>query len=193
MNRFSCLLFAFMLISACSQKDKDPNPGPVMKYINLNHTEAKKGSPQRLDLDEDGTKDFTFTAFLVGDPVLKQDRLTFVATSTMDTYLLSIENTETGKRMNGGELVGLVPPSGFQWFEIALVVLTEKITPQEGPVFWRGDWKDASHHFLAVQIKKNGSRYNGWVELSMDTTGEKIILHKAAISLEPNKNVKTGY
>jgi hypothetical protein len=38
----------------------------------------------------------------------------------------------------------------------------------------------------------NKQRFNGWIELSFDTNGEKIILHKAAISKMPEKYVIAG-
>ena len=193
MNRFSILLLSFILISACSKKNDEVQPGPNMKYTDLHQAEVKLGTTQRLDLDEDGTIDFTLQAILIGDPVAKEDRRTFVAGSTIDTYLLGIDNTEIGKRLNEGELIGLVPPGGFEWFQVALVVLTEKIISESNPPYWRGEWKDASHQFLPVQIGKNGSRHNGWIEISTDTDGERMILHKAAISIVPNTDVRAGY
>ncbi|HYJ37288.1 MAG TPA: hypothetical protein VEV87_01680 [Chitinophagaceae bacterium] len=193
MNRFSILLFSFILISACNKNDDRVQPGPDMKYTDLQQAEVKTGTTQRLDLDEDGTIDFSLQVILIGDPVAKEDRHTFVAGSTIDTYLLAIDNTETGKRLNKGELIGLVPPGGFEWFQVARVVMAEKIISESKPPYWRGEWKDGSHQFLSVQIGKNGSRYNGWIEISTDTNGERMILHKAAISKVPYADVRAGY
>jgi hypothetical protein len=153
---------------------------------------VKKGTTQRIDLDEDGTIDFTFKTLLIGDPVLKQDRNAFVVGSTIETYLLAIDNTETGKRLAEGDLISLMPPSGYDWFQVAMIVMTEKIVPESGAHYWRGEWKDASHHYLPIQIRREGLRYNGWIETSMDTNSERLILHKAAISTEPHKDVNAG-
>jgi len=35
--------------------------------------------------------------------------------------------------------------------------------------------------------------YNGWVEISSDIAGEKMLLHKAALSKEPNAIIQAGY
>jgi hypothetical protein len=137
----------FLLVSGCHKEDDQMQSGPSMKYVDLNESEVRMGSTQRIDLDEDGRIDFSFKTLLIGDPVLKRDRLAFVAASTIETYLLVIDNTETGKRSGQGNHIGS-PPSGYEWFQIAQIVMTEKIIPESKPVFWEGTWRDALHHFL---------------------------------------------
>ena len=193
MSRSSILILCFILIASCQKKENDVLPAPKMKYIDLHQSEVNMSTTQRIDVDEDGTIDFSFKTYLIGDPILKQDRHVFVVGSTIETYLLAIDNTETGKRMEKGDLIGLMPPSGFEWFQIAQIVMTEKVISESNPNYWRGEWKDASHHFLPIQVRRNGLRYNGWIETSMDTNGERMILHKAAISTEAHKDVRAGY
>jgi len=193
MSRSSILILCFILIASCQKKENDVLPAPKMKYIDLHQSEVNMSTTKRIDVDEDGTIDFSFKTYLIGDPILKQDRHVFVVGSTIETYLLAIDNTETGKRMEKGDLIGLMPPSGFEWFQIAQIVMTEKVIPESNPNYWRGEWKDASHHFLPIQVRRNGLRYNGWIETSMDTNGERMILHKAAISTEAHKDVRAGY
>ena len=60
-------------------------------------------------------------------------------------------------------------------------------------VYWDGIWKRASHHFLPVQVTRNGKTYNGWMEISFDMSGDKLVLHKAGISTENDKEIKAGY
>ena len=55
--------------------------------------------------------------------------------------------------------------------------------------FWEGDWKEASHHFVPIQLKKQNGLYNGWIEVSFSTVTEKLTLHKAAICTEANKRI----
>jgi len=45
---------------------------------------------------------------------------------------------------------------------------------------------------LPIQIERNGRLYNGWIELSFSTANEKLILHKAAISVEEGRTVRAG-
>ncbi|MBO9564747.1 MAG: hypothetical protein J7621_18355, partial [Niastella sp.] len=61
-----------------------------------------------------------------------------------------------------------------------------------GNPYWEGAWKQVHHQYLAIQIVKDNKRYNGWVEVSFDTAGEKLVLHKAAISKEAEKAVIAG-
>jgi len=44
-------------------------------------------------------------------------------------------------------------------------MLAEKIIEEAGPDHWEGNWKNASHKHLAIQLRKGDLRYNGWVEL----------------------------
>lgn len=60
------------------------------------------------------------------------------------------------------------------------------------PVHWAGLWKNATHRFLPVQIKRNGQFYNGWIEISFDILNEKLVLHRTAISTEPGREVRAG-
>ena len=68
----------------------------------------------------------------------------------------------------------------------------QKIISLTLPPVWDGHWKNAAHKFLPYQVVVNGKRQNGWVELTADIANEKIILHNAAITKEPEKIIKAG-
>ena len=193
MNQFFILLLAGVLFTGCDKNQPGKSPETKMKYVDLHQSEVKMGSVQRVDLNEDGSIDFNFKAESFGDPILKQERLSFMAKAEINGYLLAIENTETTKRLDKGNLISQIPPSGFGWFGVGQAVLTEKVTSESNEVNWQGDWNDGSHHYLPVQIVKNGSKYCGWIELSMDVANEKMILHQGAISTEAGKDAKAGY
>jgi len=71
-------------------------------------------------------------------------------------------------------------------------MLVQKITSFTAPPVWEGHWRNAVHKYLPYQVLENNSRYNGWVEISIDVPGEKVVLHKVAISKEANKIIKAG-
>lgn len=190
MTRFLLLAFAAIILSSCT-KDLGNLDQPSMRYTDLQNAEIKYGTRQRLDLDGDGTVDFSFQTQLVGDPILQRDRLQYFVASTIKTNLLN-DNNDESPLLSKGEPIKLSHP-GYTWYEVSAIVLTEKITTMTPPAFWQGRWSAANHKFLPVQIDKAGKLYLGWIELSMDKTAEKLVLHKAAISLAPNQSVRAGF
>jgi hypothetical protein len=191
MKRFFLIVATVMTFTSCYQDYTGELVHPNMRYTELQQAEVKPGTSQRLDLDGDGTIDFSFYTQLVGDPILARDRLQFYATSKIKTNLLNNDNDESPVLAKGHQI--MQHHIGYTWYEISAIVLTEKITTLTPPSFWQGRWSDAHHQFLPVQIEKHGKRFMGWIELSMDKTTEKLILHRAAISLDPERTVLAGY
>ena len=184
------LLIAVLV--AC-KKDKIPIPdSPQMRYLDLQNREVKFQQGHRIDLDGDNTIDFTFSTIHVGDPVLRRDRIQFFAGSGFYSFL-PIDHIELSKILRKGDKIGATAPTGYTWYNGAFTVLAEKIIPETGETYWEGPWKNMSHHYLALQIEKNGKRYFGWIELSMDKVAEKLILHKAAISIVQDLEVAAGF
>jgi hypothetical protein len=167
-----------------------PQPQPHMNYRNLNDAVVKAGQGKLIDLDGDGTTDFSFGTLLLGDPILQRDRLQFYAYSGIGKNLLNNE-TDESPVLNKNEKIQLNHP-GYTWYEISAIVLTEKITPMVGNIFWQGRWTDVSHKYLPVQIEKGGGKYQGWIELSFDKLQDRLILHQAAICKEAGQEILAG-
>lgn len=181
-----------LIFSACTKEEIKipPVSHPVMHYTNLQNAEVFPFQARAVDIDSDGVNDFLFGVLLVGDPILQRDRLQYFAYSKVNTNLLSNEQDQSPV-LNKEDLIS-VTHQGYQWFEVSAIVLAEKITTMTGS-FWEGLWKNASHKYLPVQIKRSDKLYHGWIELSFDTVAEKLFLHRAAISTEANKTVKAGF
>ena len=195
MNRLIVLALALLLffLSSCDKEvcEEPAYPLPALHYTDLHNVEVKSGTFTRVDVDGNGTTDFSFETLLVGDPILKRDRLQFYAESKVETYL-PVNGSEQVPMLSQGEWVRAEHP-GHTWYEISAIVLAEKITPMDGAPYWDGMWKAAAHKFLPIMIRKEGVlRYYGWVELSFDTAAGKLILHRAAIATEANKEVRAG-
>lgn len=187
------LLFAIAgLVLACRKEKSEPLPAPhpVMHYKDLQNSEVVYSKPKAVDIDDDGSNDFLFSVELLGDPILQRDRLQYLAHSKVGTNLLNDEKDQSPV-LNKGDSISATH-QGYQWFEISAIVLAEKITTMTNS-FWEGLWKNASHQYLPVQIKKNEKLYHGWIEVSFDTAAGKLLLHKTAISTEAYKTVKAGF
>lgn len=194
MKKFLAVMVSAVLITACDKKDTVDQPEPVhpvMRYTNLGNLAIKFNEQKQLDLDGDNSMDVLFSTVLVGDPVLRRDRRQYFAAAAFDVSFLFNDLDQT-PAFNNGDSIKLTSPAGYDWFNASAGILAEKIIEEIGDPHWEGNWKNANHKFLPVQIAKNNHRYNGWIEISFKTGTEELILHRAAISTEADKNIKAG-
>jgi hypothetical protein len=185
------ILTTAIILSSCYGDYEEVFNQPAMHYIDLQDKKITFGTSQQLDIDANGTTDFTFYTLLVGDPILQRDRRQFYIGSKVKTNLLNDVNDESPVLIKGEPI--MVNHPGYTWYEISAIVLTEKITPVTQPPFWQGRWSEADHKYLPVQLDKGGKLYMGWIELSMNKTTEALTLHRAGISLVPNSVVRAGH
>ena len=193
MRKILIIATAGVLLISCSKKPPINPHGPShprMSYNNLADKEVKYGQSQYVDVDNDGSIDFKFAVLLVGDPILQRDRVQFYANSGIKRNLLNNLVDESPILSKGDSVMKF--HNGYTWWEISSIVLVEKIIENTGS-HWEGLWKNANHQYLPIQIEKNDKFYHGWVELSFNTAGEKLILHKAAISMEEDGTVRAGF
>src|SRR5829696_9178434 len=94
-----------LLAVACMKKAVDEIPQPQMHYTNLHDVEIGANEYYHLDIDANGTPDFTFHTLLVGDPVLKHDRRQFLAGSKVETNLLNNEQDESPRLRKGDRIM----------------------------------------------------------------------------------------
>ena len=194
MNKYLFSALLLIIIAGCKKDPADhPTPGPVhpeMLYKDLGNFEVSKGHSQILDIDNDGITDCSFSVQLVGDPIMKVDKLQYYVFSRIKRNLLNDQNDES-PILNKYDLIKNEHP-GYTWYELSSIVLAQKII-SDGGNSWIGLWKNADHKYLPFQIVKDGNLYHGWIELSMNTVTEKLVLHRSGISTEANKEVKAGY
>lgn len=190
-------VLALAAMTAC-KKDNAPHPPkqpgnqqPEMIYTDLQNQELKFRQAQVVDLDKDGTADIGFATWYIGDPLEKEDEILFFAGSYIHSNLL-VNEANTSHAFNLGETIPVGSYPGHDWYQVAQVEMALKNTPETGNSYWEGAWKQVNHKYLAIQVVRDNKRYNGWIEISFDTAGEKLILHKAAISKEAEKAVIAG-
>jgi len=191
------LFFAILLTAVSCKKEKQAPgtpaiPAAEMEYFNLMDREIKANAPSfSIDVNHDGRKDLAFGTLLVGDPINQVDKLQFLIASNIQVNL-PVNDSEEVPVMNNGDEILPADFNGYRWFELSSVVLVQKVISFTAPDVWEGHWKNAVHSYLPYQVAENGKRYNGWVELSTNLTGEKIILHRAAVCKEANRVIKAG-
>jgi hypothetical protein len=182
-----------LTLFSCKKEIPTPvTPHPEMEYFNLNNREIKANAAGfSIDVNHDGRQDLHFGTLLVGDPIYQVDKLQFLVTTNIAANL-PVNSNEEIPVMENGELILPADFNGYHWFELSSIILVQKITSVTQPVFWDGHWKNATHKYLPYQVMVDNKRYNGWVELSVDITAGKLVLHKAAVSKEADRIIKAG-
>lgn len=190
-----CVLAVLFVVVSCKKgtpTQGTPNPNIAMEYINLYDRDILANAPgYAIDVNHDGRKDLHFVTQLVGDPVAQVDKVQFLVSSNINV-MLPVNSNEEIPVMNSGETIVLDSFNGYQWFDLSSIILVQKIISFTEPDKWEGHWKEARHKFIPYQVVIAGKRYNGWVEISVDITNEKLVLHKAAICKNPETIVKAG-
>lgn len=184
------------LLASCGKIPVSPvNPGPVpqpgLQYINLNDAIVKPGNNQLLDIDGDGVRDLNFKVYLVGDPILKRDRYFYAVSSFENSRLLAAGENESPV-MEKEDLIPVKNLPDFEWYLVAEVNLVQKVIEINRAPYWMGSWVNAIDSYLAFQLVKGPSVFNGWIQLSFDKANEQIVLHHAAFSLQPGVDIKAG-
>lgn len=191
MRSLAMIFCSLAILSACKKtKDILPITPSIMKYTNLHDSVVSFNKSASFDLDGDGEKDVRFATLLVGDPIAKQDKMQWYVASFFHSSL-PVNNEEKIPVLNNADNIPIGNFSGYNWYNASAIVLAQKIITEQ-TTYWEGDWKDVNHRFIPLQVKKNNALYNGWVEISFNKEQEQIILHKAAISNNPNQNIKAG-
>ena len=180
-----------LIILHSTSCDKNPvMPAVNMHYTDLHNMEVKLNDLVRVDLDQDGVNDIRFSTVLVGDPILKTDYHQLTCSTIGNEHTPVNSNNETPALAAGASISANAFP-GYPW-NYALVILTQKVEKDGAPSYWDGNWKDASHRHLAIRINRDNHSYYGWLELSFDSTEEKLVLHRAGFSTSPDTEIKAG-
>jgi hypothetical protein len=182
---------------ACKKPRPEPpvqppvQPAPSMLVKDLADSSLAFGKGASFDLDGNGEKDVLFSTQLVGDPVEQKDKKQWLVSTSFHASL-PVNSIEQIPVLNYLDSIPLNNFSGYEWFNASSILLSQKTIMENTPPFWEGDWKEASHRFVPIQLVKPDGLYNGWIEISFSTANEKLTLHKAAVCKVVNKSVVAG-
>jgi hypothetical protein len=163
-----------------------------MQYTYLNNAEVKYMKPGVwIDLNKDNRADILFEVMRIGDAINKYDRFQFNIVTSIRVNVPVNVNEQIPVFLNNAT-IPLENFDGNNWYGGSEIDLIQKVLFENGSVTWRGNWLAAQRAYLPVQIIIEGKRRNGWIELTAEPQNERLILHRAAISKEPEKVIKAG-
>src|SRR5688572_27190300 len=91
---------------ACIKRAAEEAPHPSMHYTYLNDLEVKLNEYSHVDIDGNGTPDYTFHTMMVGDPILKQDKHQFLVGSKIESSLLN-DNNDQSPKLDKGDVINV--------------------------------------------------------------------------------------
>lgn len=186
------LISALMLLAGCKKTASNPITSiPEMEYIHFNNQEVHFNQRFTVDMNHDGIIDFSAYTLFDGDPVMKADYHQYYFGSAYYTDF-PINNKEEVPMLNKGDRIDGKVFTSYNWYNASDIVMAQKVVTKTQSR-WEGMWKNASHQYLPLRINVDEETYYGWIEVSFDSTSEKIILHKAAMCEEAGKAVKAGF
>ena len=188
-------IIAALVVAACSCKKKSDSPAVTppqeMLYTNLNNVEAGQQQPRSVDADGDGVTDINVTVLAVLDPIAGADKYKFNVSGAAHTDF-PVNASDSMPILQQGASIGNFAFPNYSWVSAATVLLAQKTVTSPPPAVWSGPWKDKSNVYFAFRILKNNRFYYGWCQISFNTTTEKVILHKVAVSKVDGGVVKAG-
>ena len=193
MKWYGWMPLLIVLFAACNKDEiKDPQAPPVMEYTDFNNKEIKVNEYANADLNKDGSKDIFLYTMHVGDALFNRDYLRYHILGSINNFF-PVNNNEESPILSKGDTIAAHTFSGYEWYNATQLLIAQKVTEINPPVYWQGSWKEASHKYLPMRIQKGHDLYYGWIELSFDVKDEKIVMHRAAISRDANKGAKAGF
>jgi hypothetical protein len=187
------LFVAFIACLASCKKDTEiKTPTIPMMYKDLSSRVVNITTPAGIDINGDGPSDVWFEIFHTGDDIQEKDEHLFRVTQGEESKLL-VNEQEESPIISKGDVIKINGNAGYEWEANANIELAKRTLYRNAAApTWEGVWKNAQRKYLAVQVNKNGSLFNGWIELSFDTATEKVILHRSGFSLEAGADILAG-
>jgi hypothetical protein len=181
---------------AC-KKDKKGTLNPNISYRTVNQTvKASDLDPLTLDLNQDGTVDYTF--FAVYSVSANAVHLN-VGTNPIGNNLAKMAQPDDDKFQNMGNLISQAKGTSInqdlkanQLWSNDFAYLTIRTESQQGNKTYIGAWSDGTPQLMALQLNINGTNYFGWARLTFNRTTEVLTLVDCAWNKNANESIKAG-
>lgn len=207
MKYFQVSVFiTFLLISSCQKERKDPVPAipiapeTVRYYADGRTVKASDVNPIALDIEADGTVDYTVFVQLTANS--EGDHL-YAGINPIGTNLIKSGPSNEEQFLNMGFLVtetkyalldsNLSPNQQWTYDHSTLVIRHTKMDNSVWFVWYEGGWNDESEQIVAIQHSAEGKYYMGWLRLKFNRTDETITLIDYAYNIIENSYIIAGY
>lgn len=187
----SVALLIFLGFTSCDrakENEEDELSSSNIIYKNMGDVEIAFNKSISCDVDDDGINDFTIGSQKIISTSEQSTNNRYFFTGSFRLYS-PIDNMEQTRLLSVGDIVSENNFPTYEWFNSSKIILVEKVIPLSGNIFWKGEWRDVSHMFMAFAVEKNEKRYYGWLELSFSKEKEAVILHRSAISSQAETSI----
>lgn len=186
-----------LLAVSCAKKkdDRIPNPNPPapadMTYNDLGNVTVTLNQMYPVDLDKDGVGDARFRVLASGsgsDGTV--DDLYQLNPAPRHRVLLNEENRSPV--YNLGDTIRFQNIAGYEWMALNVVEMAKRSVSANTPTRWEGNFTNVNRKYIAFQVSRYNSFYNAWIELTIDTAANRMILHKSGVSNISGRPVVAG-
>jgi hypothetical protein len=160
-----------------------------MQYQNLKDAVVTFNESQAVDLDQDGVNDMIFGLNPLDDarPGYGFDL------QSRDRVEMYADKGDSIPALVEGTFIREIPQDPWHWDrEASLLCSFESGTLNGDEDKWEGYWTHVSNRYLGVRLRRGALWYPGWIRMSMDTNLYILVLHDAAISVEPADLIEAG-
>ncbi|GAA4326596.1 hypothetical protein [Flaviaesturariibacter amylovorans] len=196
-NTFLLLILGTSLIGgtivSCTREHIAPPQAPPvpMTYTDFKDSAIRFGKHASFDLDQNGSADIGFSTLLVSDPLTQTDKRQWYAFGTFNTFF-AVNNNEEMPFLGVNVPITKDAFSGYEWYNASSIVIAQQVLSNTEPPRWEGTWKEATHRYFPLQVKRGDSLYHGWAEISFRTADQQLYLHRAGLATVAGAAVRTG-
>lgn len=178
--RYCTFLFLGFLVAGCSENNTVAPEGIV--FINLQNAKADYFNPFQLDINNDGTNEYLFSASILTNEEGDHLQFELFPESTSEVF------NRAGHTLvfQAGELISGNTSRTRPFKPLAVKTITET------GVYWSGHWEDARDKYLGIRFTLNNIKYIGWIRLSFDKKNEHLIFHDLAYQTQPGAFISAG-
>lgn len=186
-------LIAFGALFAGCAADDDPDLTPESSVLYTGVTSENTvayGSIATVDLDQDGTADFSLSVSLINTSVgVSQD---FMIASLRDSRII-LHEQDALPYEEGYEVSEDISQDLLSWgIDTGLIFSRLESSGTSNDISWSGPWRDVTEGYLAVSIRKENRYHYGWIMLAPDVATNKVTILGYAYEMEPEKSIDTG-
>jgi len=152
-------------------------------------TEASFGyaSPYYLDIDKDGTNDFSFQTVSFGENGTVNTE--YLVYPMNDNEVMHVEGsaaiTEAGETITGDLKAG-----NLSWSEEPAEIIESSY--DGNTMKWNGTWSGGRDQYLGIKLVKDGRSYLGWVRIEVSPETEKAYITDYAINRSAGQQLVTS-